>query len=227
MKKALLTIGICGLISLTACDFPEAGEDIYKENGNTVNISDRPDLYNPNLGDNEQQQSEEYGYVRHQKSPVPGDNTVRYGDIVGLDREALADTISRSAVQIPEVTDCATLVTDEEVLIAYDAETENRNLTADQVKKIAMSYVPRFYHVYVADDRRMIREVEDISPLDSDSVGMESVINNLIKDMLKFPQGYRLNDSENENGEYEGERNNNIDKDDIHEQMDHNQNNNR
>ncbi|GAA0326752.1 YhcN/YlaJ family sporulation lipoprotein [Bacillus carboniphilus] len=225
MKKTLLTLGICGVIALTGCKDQDAGEDIYKESGNTVNISDRPDLYNRNLGDNKQQRAEEYGYVRHQKSPVPGENVTRNQEILSLDREALANTISLMAIQIPEVKDCATLVTDEEVLIAYEADTKDRKATADQVKRSAMSFVPRFFHVYVADDKKMIRDIENLSPLDSDSVGIESTIDATIKEMLQYPQGYRINNDENENGEYENGMNDDMDRDDIHESMDQGQNN--
>ncbi|MET3699484.1 sporulation lipoprotein YhcN/YlaJ [Bacillus oleivorans] len=226
MKKTFLTIGICGLI-LTGCNDNEAGQDIYKESGNTINVNDSADLYNPNLTDNDSQKNEEFGYVRHQRNPIPGNNTVQYGEILAIDREALADTISRIAVQIPNVEDAATLVTDEEVLIAYRSNSEDRNATADQVKRTALSFVPRYFHVYVADDPRMIREIEDISPLDSDSNNVESIVDQTIQQMLKYPQGNRLSDGENENGEYEGDVNDNMDRDDIHQMMDTNTNTNR
>ncbi|HWO77167.1 MAG TPA: YhcN/YlaJ family sporulation lipoprotein [Bacillus sp. (in: firmicutes)] len=226
MKKTFITIGICGFI-LTGCNDNEAGQDIYKESGNTINVTDSADLYNPNLTDNDSQKNEEFGYVRHQRNPIPGDNTVQYGDILSINREALADTISRIAVQIPNVEDAATLVTDEEVLIAYRSNSEDRNATADQVKKTALSFVPRYYHVYVADDPLMIREIENISPLDSDSDNVESIVDQTIQKMLKYPQGNRLGNGENENGEYEGDVNDNMDRDDIHQMMDKNKNNNR
>ena len=70
-----------------------------------------------------------------------------------LNREQVANIISQFSTDIPNVNDVATLVTDQEVLIAYKTDSKNRNLTADQVKKTAMSVVPRYYHVYVTDKK--------------------------------------------------------------------------
>ena len=56
-----------------------------------------------------------------------------------------------------------------QVLIAYKTDTKDRNLTADQVKKTAMSIVPRYYHVYVSDNTGLRDLMESYSYLDSNS----------------------------------------------------------
>jgi ribosomal protein S17E len=87
------------------------------------------------------------------------------------------------------------------VLIAYQTDSKDRNLTADQVKKTAMSVVPRYYHVYVTDNRSLMRDVENLSHLDSTSKNARNSVNQLIAQMKKSPQGAPMSNSENANGE--------------------------
>lgn len=61
---------------------------------------------------------------------------IDYNKVPGIDHEQLANVISDLVIQLPGVEDAATLVTDEEVLIAYEAEkNRDRFETADMVKK--------------------------------------------------------------------------------------------
>jgi hypothetical protein len=198
MDKSWLIIGFCGLTVMTACQNDLAKNDIYKESGNTLNVNDdRVELYREN---NNGKKSEDFGYVRHQKSPILGEN-VSNNHYTAIDREKLADTISKICTDLPNVQDAATLVTDEEVLVIYDSDTKDRNLTADQVKKTAMSAVPRWYRVYVSDNVNLRETVESYAYLDSDSRNAETGIDGLIKEMLKTPQGQPLNNEEDANGE--------------------------
>nr|WP_027410069.1 YhcN/YlaJ family sporulation lipoprotein [Anoxybacillus tepidamans] len=215
MKKSLLALSIGVTVSLVGCaQMSEDNRDgLYKRSGNTINVTDRNDLYNvegvPNGRDSTMNN---FGYVRHQKSPVAGD-TDNYGALPTLNRERVADLISKLCVRLPNVNDVATLVTDEEVLIAYDTDTKNRFETADQVKRTALSVVPRYYHVYVADDPRMMREIERFGRLDSNSRNIDQIVNTTIKQMLKYPQGRKLSDGENANGEMINEMNDHLDHD--------------
>lgn len=216
MKKPMIILGICGLTALTGCASDMADRDIYEESGNTINVNnDREDLYdsNANMGND----NEDFGYVRHQKNPIMGQN-MSYDKFASVDREQMADLISKLSVQtLDDVDDVATLVTDEEVLIAYTTNSNDRNATADQVKRTAMSVVPRYYHVYVTDDKSLMKNVENFATLDSDSRGIESMIDGLVHQMLKSPQGRKMDDGENANGEAEGELNDDIDRDDMSE----------
>lgn len=215
LKKTLLALSISATVSLVGCAqmAENNDDDILERSGNTINVTDRNDLYNdegvPN-GDDTPMNN--FGYVRHQKSPIPGDMN-QYANMPTLNRERVADLISKLCTQLPNVNDVATLVTDEEVLIAYDTDTKNRFETADQVKKTALSVVPRYYHVYVADDPRMMKEIERFGRLDSNSRNIDQIIDTTIKEMLKYPQGRKLNDGENANGEMINERNDRLDRD--------------
>ncbi len=182
-----------------------AAGGIYKENGNTINVRNREDLYNSNgriTSDNElmtRDRSDNFGYVRQQKSPIQGE-TVSYKNMYTIDRERTADAISKLSVGLPTVNDCSVLVTDEEVLIAYDTDAKtkkDRQEAADQVKKTAMSVVPRWYNIYVTDDVGLRRDIENIAPMGANVDGAQDTINRTIKLMTKSsPQG-QVNDGMN------------------------------
>ncbi|WP_338449294.1 YhcN/YlaJ family sporulation lipoprotein [Niallia oryzisoli] len=198
MKKSWLIVGLCSLTVMTACQEDLAKNETYKDSGNTINVNDdRRELYKEHNNGNK---SEHFGYVRHQKSPVLGEQMSdnHYTDI---DREKVADTISKYCTDLPNVQDAATLVTDEEVLIIYDSDTKDRDLTADQVKKTGMSVVPRWYRVYVSDNFNLRKTMESYSYLDSTSKNAETGIDKLIKEMKKSPQGQPVQDEENANGD--------------------------
>lgn len=199
MKKTPILACVLGLSLLTACNNDTAVEEIYKESGNTINVNDqRPELFN----ESGKKDSADFGYVRHQKSPLQGEQmSVDYTSV--FDREKIADAISRLCTALPGVDDVSTLVTDEEVLIVYATETKNQDLTADQVKKTAMSLVPRSYHVYVSDNTNLRKNVENFATMRADNGKKEYALSKLIKDMKQSPQGEKLDSKENANGESE------------------------
>jgi ribosomal protein S17E len=200
LKKWSIVIGFCLLLTAAGCSKDMANRDVYEESGDTINVNNkREELYNEGGSRGVRNVSDDYGFVRHQKSPIMNDRggTEHYS---ALDREQVANIISQLSTDIPNVNDVATLVTDQEVLIAYSSDTKDRNLTADQVKRTAMSVVPRFYHVYVTDDKNLMRDVENLANLDSTSRNARNSVAQLIKVMKKSPQGARMSDSEDENG---------------------------
>ncbi|WP_078550414.1 YhcN/YlaJ family sporulation lipoprotein [Litchfieldia alkalitelluris] len=209
MKKSLIVTGICCLTALSGCGADEEqGAGIYKQSGNTINVNDtQAGIYHYSDDANSEDRFEDFGYVRHQKSPVPGDQTVY--TMPRLDRELVADMISKMTVQqIPHVNEVATLVTDEEVLMVYDTDSDDRFETADQVKKTALSVIPRWYHVYVSDNPILIKDIERFSTLDSTSRNVDQIITSTIERMLESPQGRKISDGENANGEMSGGVNN-------------------
>ncbi|WP_413307548.1 YhcN/YlaJ family sporulation lipoprotein [Bacillus sp. 1P10SD] len=201
LKKLIVIAGLCTITALTGCTKDTGNRDVYEESGNTINVNNkRHELYNEGASRGVRNVSDNYGFVRHQKSPLMNDNTANNG-YTALDREQLANIISKYSVNVPNVNDAATLVTDQEVLIAYTTDSKDRNMTADQVKKTAFSVVPRYYHVYVTDNKALMRDVENLANLDSTSRNARHAVTELITQMKKSPQGMRLNASENENGE--------------------------
>lgn len=195
MKKTLV---LAGLLALTACQNDESAVDgLYKESGNTINVNDQSaDIYN----ENQRNDSEDFGFVRHQKSPILGEN-VSNNKYAAINREELADLIAKNCTSLPNVNDVSTLVTSEEVLIVYDTDSKDRELTADQVKRTAMSFVPRWFHVYVSDNTTLQQNVENFATMDANSRSSEHAINKVIQEMKKSPQGRSMGNGENKNGE--------------------------
>lgn len=205
MIKRLAFVTICSVSFLSACNNVNEAE-VYEESGKTINVSDRNEIYNDDGIRNKDGKMENFGFVRHQKSPVPNRSTVY--NMPKLDREVVADMISKMATQIDDVNEAATLVTDEEVLIVYDTNSNDRFEKADQVKKTALSVVPRYYHVYVSDNPRLMQDIERFGLLDSTSRNVDQIITSTIQEMKKSPQGRNISNGENANGEMEGGVNN-------------------
>jgi hypothetical protein len=200
LKKLILIIGLSAITALTGCSKDMRNNDVYEESGNTINVNNkRSELYNEGAGLSARDKSTNYGFVRHQKSPVLNDNDTN-NHYVALDREQLANIISKASTNNPNVHDAATLVTDQEVLIVYSTDTKNRNLTADQVKRTAFSVVPGWYHVYVSDNSHLMRDITALAKFDSTHRNARGSVNQLIKQMSKSPQGYRLEKGQDENG---------------------------
>ena len=209
MNKNLLIIIPIAIFTLIGCSnhlTNDGKHELYKKSGNTINVNDqRAELYNEGHPKEFQQKSEDFGYVRHMRNPVMGSNSSK-DHYAAIDREQVAHIISQYSTDVPHVDDVSTLVTDEEVLIVYKTDSKDRTKTADQVKRMAMSVVPRFYHVYVSDNTKLRREIENYATLDSDSKNVNSLIDGLIKQMRKSPQGRKMSTGENANGEAKDEK---------------------
>jgi Sporulation lipoprotein YhcN/YlaJ (Spore_YhcN_YlaJ) len=206
MKKIAFTASLIGMIIITGCQNTASENELFEDGGNTVNVKNENGIEN-----GKDNHSSDFGYVRHVKSNLAEEED--YNKVPGIDHEKVANSISSLIIQLPNIQDVATLVTDEEVLIAYQTDSKNRNDTADQVKKTAISVVPRYYHVYLSDNPEMIKQIEGYSGLDPNNRDIDQIINKTIKEMLKSPQGRNLNKGENANGEGYGETNENLDQD--------------
>ncbi|MDX8365941.1 YhcN/YlaJ family sporulation lipoprotein [Cytobacillus sp. IB215665] len=191
-KTMILLVSISSAFYLTACATnAEEKQALYERNGTTVNVTDRNDLYNETNLRNDREPTR-YGYVRHQKNPIPGKDTT-YDQMAKLDKEQAADVIGKLCTQLPNVSDVATLVTDEEVLIAYQTESDDRDLTAEQVKRTATSVVPGYYDIIVADNLEISKEIERYGALDASNSRIDQSLKETIKKMLTYPQGTDFN----------------------------------
>lgn len=187
MKNILLILCFFIITSLTACQKDMAREDIFPENGNTISVNYRQSsLYPDNL--QQENTNEEFGYKRSQNNAVIGNN-MSTDLFPSNERQQLANIISQNSAELQDVEDVSTLVTDEEVLVIYKTTAKDRNKTASQVKKIAMSIVPRWFHVYVSDNTSLRKELEFYSDQSVNSQDVQSNINKLVKQILNSPQG--------------------------------------
>lgn len=201
MIKLFVTLSICLVIASTGCQtLMQNDSPIARENHDIINMKNRSEGFNVINPDKNYHQIQRFGFVRHQREtalPRGGSNP----NIAAYDPELLADAISKLAILVPDVHDVATLVTDKQVLVAYKTNSDNNFETADQVKRTAMSVVPRFFHVYVSDDPKMLTSIERFGSLSSTTKGVQEVLEHTIEEMLLSPQGRRISASENENGE--------------------------
>ncbi|WP_064537330.1 YhcN/YlaJ family sporulation lipoprotein [Mesobacillus campisalis] len=188
MKKTAAIIGICGFLT-AGCAGNMAGDGndtrgINQRNGNQLHVNNsEPELYNRDVPHDDKR----FGYVRHQRTGVMGADQDQ--PEYEIDREQFADMISRLSTHIPNVDDVSTLVTDEEVLIVYRTEGNDRKETADQVKKTAMSLVPRWYEIYVSDNPNLRQNVENFATLNTNSDDIDSLLEGVIEQMSQSPQG--------------------------------------
>lgn len=200
LRKAWILTGMSAIALLSGCAELNESTSLYEKSGTTINVRSRNDLYNEHgVRNGADSRLTNFGYVRHQKSPIPGDTT-QYATIPVLNRENVANLISKLCTQLPNVYDVGTLVTDDTVFVVYKTDSTNRFETADQVKKTAISVVPRYYHVYVSDNPRMFQDIERFGRLDANSRNVDQILQQTIKDMLKSPQGRKVSSGENENG---------------------------
>lgn len=202
MKKTFIVLGLSAstLLSVSACSANNNGMNPNHHNRNTMNMSTQTE---PGNVKNPTTQSAidngNFGFVRVKKGP---DGKVMGGDqIPSLDFEQAANMVSRLAVHLPNVHDVSTLVTSHEVLVGYRTDSKNRKQTADQVKRTALSVLPRFYHAYVTDDPRITARIASLQG-QAPTTDNEQMLDAVIKDMKKSsPQGRNVNQSENPNGE--------------------------
>lgn len=200
LRNTWLITGISVISLFSGCAQMNESTSLYEKSGTTINVRSRNDLYNEHgVRNGMDSRLTNFGYVRHQKSPIPGDTT-QYANIPVLNRENVADLISKLCTQLPNVYDVGTLVTDDTVFVVYKTDSTNRFETADQVKKTAISVVPRYYHVYVSDNPRMFQDIERFGRLDANSQNVDQILQQTINDMLKSPQGRKISSGENENG---------------------------
>ncbi|WP_053218762.1 YhcN/YlaJ family sporulation lipoprotein [Virgibacillus senegalensis] len=137
---------------------------------------------------NEDDVTSRLGYVRYKKDELNADEESR--QMVSIDRNKTADTITRMILRYDGFEEAATLVTDDEVLIAYTRPEEmEREKAASIAKKTAMSLMPRYYDIIVSDKAVSFQEIQSLknsSTLDRD---YENTLRSVMESMKKAPQG--------------------------------------
>lgn len=201
MKKALTLLAVATTFAsfgLTGCSSENNGLNPKNFQNQSFELSNRTE---PDNGKNPRTQTDKdqghFGFVRVQEGP----DGKAPGEIPALDFEEMANIISRLAVNYTDVHDVATLVTSKEVLIGYHSDSNNRDLTADQIKRTALSVVPGFYHVYVTDDPEMIKDISEFRDL-APTRDIEEMLDSTIQEMKnQSPQGKDADDGKNANNE--------------------------
>ncbi|MEC1688328.1 YhcN/YlaJ family sporulation lipoprotein [Bacillus mojavensis] len=194
MKRTAVSLCLMtGLLSgCGGAGFNNAEQNVRHQNKTKpIHVSDRDEAFNRH------DKNEQFGYVRYQKEQIDGEQQ----ETPAPDREETAHIISSLTVQLPHIQDAAVLVTDQEVLVVYKTDSRNRELTADQVKKTAVSVIPRYYHVYISDNPNHMQDIKNYSNLNSGSRDVRDIMSGTIQEMKNSPQGSPVSENENANGE--------------------------
>ncbi|MBU8906572.1 YhcN/YlaJ family sporulation lipoprotein [Desertibacillus haloalkaliphilus] len=191
MKKSIVAVGLCGALLATGCNQVidnQSPNTVRDQNVTVAERNERTQVMNHTPGTKDEHS--QFGYVRQQKANKNGHNPMT--ESAYFDRELMAETITNMAVYLPGVHDVATLVTDKYALVVYDAEADDdeRERVADQVKRTAYSVLPRFYDVYVSDNRENMEAIERFSSLGSHSPEVNDLLEPTIEEMKQSPQGY-------------------------------------
>ncbi|GAE27632.1 lipoprotein [Halalkalibacter wakoensis JCM 9140] len=185
LKKSIVVGGLATMMLITGCQLPEQGQTLQR----TSNY----DSHQPNGGYypiNQVNETDEYahfGYTRYERELVMRGNQ----DVIPvIDRGRLSDAVTRMVLTNDVISEAGALVTDKYVLVVYDAQADNREYIADQVKRSALSVVPRYYDVYISDDHDLFDEIERFQHLTSATSDIERTIEQTIEEMTQqSPQG--------------------------------------
>lgn len=199
IKSLISTLFVSSLLVSGCAGNDEAGDDLLDR---TIDGDNERDQFQaPSNRDDEI--TSQLGYVRYHEDEV--DTESHY---VGMDRNKMADIITRLILSYDNFKDVATLVTDEEVLVAYEKpEDLDREKAATIVKKTALSTLPRFYHVYVSDQPTAFKDIQSLQNSFTVNDNYENTLQNIIDKMKEAPQGEPVDDS-NENYDNEDDQNN-------------------
>lgn len=123
------------------------------------------------------------GFVRYTKDDF---NAQAEQEDYVLNREKMADTITRSMMQNEGFEEVATLVTGEEVLIAYQKNDSIDKERADEIaRKSAMSITPRYFKIYVSDQASLMQDIQSLHKSRTTNHNYQNTIDNIIKEMDK------------------------------------------
>ncbi|MGY0693255.1 YhcN/YlaJ family sporulation lipoprotein [Virgibacillus sp. FSP13] len=185
MKWKVLLPSALALGVITGCN---GTDDAASEQQQIVNELDPAKEQAPT----NEEMDNKLGYVRYNKDQLNNDTEQNHS--VRLDRTQMANTITRLILRNDGFDEVATLVTDEEVLIAYQKEDElDEQTAADIASKTAKSTMPGFFDVYVSDNTTLMNDIQSLHNSSTRNKNYDNTIDKIIDEMKKSPQGSRDN----------------------------------
>lgn len=180
--KILLPFVICALFFVSACSD-------YINNGATDDDEDSLDpSRNMQAPVDESDLNDKLGYVHYTRTDL--DTNPKPTPNLTIDRNAMANMITRTIMQNPGFEEAATLVTDQEVLIAYQKTEEmDEEQAAKIAKTTAMSTMPRYFNIYVSDNNVLIKDIHSLHRSSTKNKSYDNTINRIIQEMKKSHQG--------------------------------------
>ncbi|WP_181349535.1 YhcN/YlaJ family sporulation lipoprotein [Thalassobacillus sp. CUG 92003] len=165
------------------------GEDSLKHNNTAESPSET--LYSNEMDgykDTGDSSNGRMGYVRYKKDQLDLDQEKL--NSVKVNREQIADMITRMILRYDGFEDVGTLVTDSEILVAYTKpEEKDRIVAADMVRKTAYSMVPSFYNVYISDQSHAFADIQSLSNSTVYDAQYKNSVDSIIKKFQEAPQG--------------------------------------
>ncbi|MEQ6390216.1 YhcN/YlaJ family sporulation lipoprotein [Bacillaceae bacterium S4-13-58] len=194
--KRLATVLCTSVILATGCaqDMVDEGQDSFNGHEDPfIGNNNIQEGYNPSVVNYQRENDvsqDRFGYVRYDVTQI--DREDQNFEMV-IDREKAADMITRMLLTLDGYNEVATLVTDEEVLIAYEPNGDG-NLDREKqllnTKRTAYSVVPGWYEVYVTDRDNAYQDLSRLSSTSTRSNNYENVIEETIRRMITTtPQG--------------------------------------
>lgn len=174
MKKQII-LSLLTLSLFAGCQSSNKAE-MEREEGSRVLVSNKNDMYHT-----ENTRLTRVGYSSKQKHEVSNKQ------VGAINREKVAEMITSMTVKLPDVTNAATLVTDDEVFVVYRANTTDPKLVADQVYKAALSIVPRYYKAYVSTDQKLISQIQGLQSGALNDTEYTQSLDMLKREMSKNP----------------------------------------
>ena len=178
----------------------QAGEDPLNGTNRDEQLEPFDSPTNPTVDNDDI--SSKLGYVRYSKEEMELEQDENR--VVTFNREEMANTITRLILRNNEFEEVATLVTDDEILIAYDKPQEmDREEAATIVRKTALSIVPRFFHVYVSDQATSFQDIQSLQNSTSLNDDYQTTLEKIIEEMKDTPQGENIYDDAPQNIEHQ------------------------
>lgn len=181
MTRMILLSFIIMIAALAGC-----GNSDNAANESDQNVEEL-DPSNESSPDNSSQDNK-LGYVRYTKDQLNNDTEQNHS--VNIDRTKMANMITRIILRNDGFEEVATLVTDKEVLIAYDKNDALKEKEAAEIaKKTAVSAMPGYFHVYVSGDETLMRDIHSLHNSNVQDNSYDNTIDSIIREMKKSPQG--------------------------------------
>ncbi|SFP50946.1 YhcN/YlaJ family sporulation lipoprotein [Salibacterium halotolerans] len=105
-----------------------------------------------------------------------------------LDRQGIAEGLSKILVKSPDVNKAGVLITNEYALAAFEPGSDDSSEAAKRVKMMVEAAVPYFFVTVVTDNPTMIQDLEAFKGMDARSSEGREALRHTIDTMLKMTE---------------------------------------
>ncbi|SDK07579.1 YhcN/YlaJ family sporulation lipoprotein [Sediminibacillus albus] len=187
------------ILTVSGC---ATGENLGTNPDRSLNGNSQIDEQAPASLEADDDATSRLGYVRYKKDELDPDLENR--QMASINRNKMADTITRMILRYDGFEEAATLVTDDEVLIAYQRPGDmDREKAASIAKKTAMSVMPRYFNIIVSDQPTAFSEIQSLQNSSTRDQEYNGTLRSIIANMKGAPQGDNWPDADVEDKQEE------------------------